>query len=275
MTNELLLQNNIDLLLENNNKFQKEICKVKDQNKTQEQILIDQSKAFIVQDMIGAVAHQWRQPLNTIATMLINLETKAEVGKLNYEDIITTTTNINNTLQTASKTIDNFRNFFISSKIIKKVNLKYVIQNTIDLVEAQFTAHNISIEFIYDEESEYIINGNFNELRQVILNLFYNSKDAIERRIKDDNSIDGIIEIKLKEIDNNIEILVFDNGGGISNNIIKKVFRPYFTTKLDKQGTGIGLYLSKTIIEKLHNGLINVSSSNNTTYFKILFKSIN
>ncbi len=269
----LTIINQNKLLQQNNLKLEKKVHIEEDKNKMQEQMLIHQSKTSVMGEMIGAIAHQWRQPLNIIATSVIRLETKAEIGKLDYEEIKEINSKINDTLQFLSKTINNFRNFFLSSKTKEDVNLVEVIQDTIDLVETQFTAHNISIDFTYDKEIMYTTNGYFNELRQVILNLFSNSKDALEQLMEKDNSIDGHIEVKLKKLNKKIEILVLDNGGGISSDIIKKVFAPYFTTKFGEQGTGIGLYLSKTIIEKLHKGSISISSANNTTCFIIVLKS--
>ncbi len=112
--------------------------------------------------------------------------------------------------------------------------------------------------------------GYFNELRQVILNLLSNSKDAIERQMQGEEDTDWKIKIKLKQNKNQITLLISDNGGGIPSDIINEVFMPYFTTKFADQGTGIGLYLSKIIIEKVHNGRISVSSRKNKTHFKIL-----
>ncbi|MCK5111314.1 MAG: hybrid sensor histidine kinase/response regulator [Arcobacteraceae bacterium] len=262
------------LLQDANYKLEKKVHKVEDQNKMQEQMLIHQSKTSVMGEMIGAIAHQWRQPLNIIATSMINLETKAELDMLDYKEIKRINSKVNSTLQFLSKTIDDFRNFFLSSKVKEKIDMVKVIDSTIELVKTQFTSHNISIEFQFDEEVEYIINGYFNELRQVILNLFANSKDALELRMKKVDDLDGLITIKLNIIDTKLEILICDNGGGIPKDIIKKVFVPYFTTKFVDQGTGIGLYLSKTIIEKLHNGSMNVDSEDDNTCFKILLPMI-
>ncbi len=265
-------QNN--LLKHANKKLKHKVHKVKDKNKMQEQMLIHQSKTSVMGEMIGAIAHQWRQPLNIIATSMINLETKAELDMLNYAEIKRINQKVNHTLQFLSKTIDDFRNFFLSSKVKENINIVQVINNTITLVRTQFTAHNINIEFKYDDELEYITFGYFNELRQVILNIFSNSKDALEKRMKEED-IDGLIEIELKCDNDKIKILICDNGGGIDGSIIKKIFVPYFTTKFVDQGTGIGLYLSKTIIEKLHNGNLTVSSKNKTTCFEIRLDNLN
>ncbi|MEA3554779.1 MAG: hybrid sensor histidine kinase/response regulator [Campylobacterota bacterium] len=257
------------LLQQANKKLKKRVDKIEDQNKMQEQMLIHQSKTSVMGEMIGAIAHQWRQPLNIIATSMINLETKAELDLLDYKEIKRINSKVNSTLQFLSKTIDDFRNFFILSKGREDLNLIDVIDSTIELVSTQFSSHNITINFIYNKEETYVINGFYNELRQVILNLFSNSKDAIEIIMKSNDDLDGKINIELQKDLSSIYIIVCDNGGGISEDITKKIFNPYFTTKFADQGTGIGLYLSKTIIEKIHPGNIEVYNKNKGCCFKI------
>ncbi len=252
-----------------NRKLIKKVHRVEDQNKMQEQMIIHQSKTSVMGEMIGAIAHQWRQPLNIIATSMINLETKAELGMLDYKEIKRINSKVNNTLQFLSKTIDDFRNFFVFSKVRVELNLIEVIESTIKLVSTQFYAHGINIVFNYDKDSLYFTNGYYNEFRQVILNLLSNAKDAIEIQIKTDDSLEGEIIVDMKKTKKNIDIEICDNGGGIDKEIKKKVFNPYFTTKFADQGTGIGLYLSKTIVEKVHLGTIEVYNKNKGSCFKI------
>lgn len=252
-----------------NRKLIEKVHRVEDQNKMQEQMIIHQSKTSVMGEMIGAIAHQWRQPLNIIATSMINLETKAELGMLDYKEIKRINSKVNNTLQFLSKTIDDFRNFFVFSKVRVELNLIEVIESTIKLVSTQFYAHGINIVFNYDKDSLYFTNGYYNEFRQVILNLLSNAKDAIEIQIKTDDSLEGEIIVDMKKTKKNIDIEICDNGGGIDKEIKKKVFNPYFTTKFADQGTGIGLYLSKTIVEKVHLGTIEVYNKNKGSCFKI------
>jgi len=263
-------------LLQNaNKKLKKRVHKIEDQNKMQEQMLIHQSKTSVMGEMIGAIAHQWRQPLNIIATSMINLETKSELDMLSYQEIKRINSKVNNTLQFLSKTIDDFRNFFVLSKGREDLNLIDVVNSTIQLVSTQFSSHNIDINFKYNKDDTYLINGFYNELRQVILNLFSNSKDAIEIRMKSNDDLEGKINIELQKDVTSIDVIVCDNGGGISKDITKKIFNPYFTTKFADQGTGIGLYLSKTIIEKIHHGTIEVYNKNEGSCFKISIPNIN
>jgi two-component system, sensor histidine kinase and response regulator len=257
-----------------NRKLLKKVHKVEDKNKMQEQMIIHQSKTSVMGEMIGAIAHQWRQPLNIIATSMINLETKAELGMLDYKEIKRINSKVNSTLQFLSKTIDDFRNFFVFSIDRVDLNLIEIIESTIELVSTQFYSHGINIEFNCDKDCSYITNGYYNEFRQVILNLFSNAKDAIEIQMKTDEILEGKIIVDLKKTNTYIEITICDNGGGIDKEIKKKVFNPYFTTKFANQGTGIGLYLSKTIIEKIHLGTIEVYNQNNGSCFKISIPQI-
>jgi len=257
-----------------NKKLKNRVIKEQDKNKLQEEMLIHQSKTSVMGEMIGAIAHQWRQPLNIIATSMINLETKAELDMLNLDEIKRINGKINTTLQGLSKTIDDFRNFFLSSEEKKEVDIVKVVLDTIELVKTQFTAHGIDIVFEYHKEEQYMIDGYFNELRQVVLNIFANSKDAIENNSIKKSGIDGKILITLKKDDKNIKLSICDNGGGIDQKNISKVFNPYFSTKFASQGTGIGLYLTKSIVEKFHDGKIDVSNKEDGACFDITFKDM-
>jgi len=153
-----------------------------------------------------------------------------------------------------SSTIDDFRNFFAKDKQKKRFMVHDVILNTIELIEATFAHHHIEISTELDENMECF--GFPNELSQVLLNLLNNSKDAIlERKIKG-----GHLTIRLENRDNLLRLTASDNGGGISPEIMEKIFDPYFSTKHDKQGTGIGLYMSKTIIVEHMSG--NITAEN-------------
>lgn len=255
-----------------NKNLKNRVIKEQDKNKLQEEMLIHQSKTSVMGEMIGAIAHQWRQPLNIIATAMINLETRAELDMLDLDEIKRINNKVNITLQGLSKTIDDFRNFFLSSQEKEQVDLAKVVLDTIELVNTQFSAHGIEIVFEYNKEDQYIIDGYFNELRQVVLNIFANAKDAIENNCIEKNYIDGKILITLKKDDKNLKISICDNGGGIDKKNISKVFNPYFSTKFASQGTGIGLYLTKSIVERFHDGKIDVSNKNDGACFDITFK---
>ncbi len=265
----ILEQNKI--LQHNNKLLESEINKEKVKSKIQEDMLIHHSKISVMGEMIGAIAHQWRQPLNIIATSIMNLETKAELDLLDLNEIKRINSKINTTLGFLSKTIDDFRNFFLTSKKKETIDFKEAVLSTIDIVKTQFSSHGIQISFYYEEEKKYPYYGYYNELRQVFLNLLANSKDSIELLQQEKDDFEGKIKVRIKDSPKFIEIYFCDNGKGIDESIKEKVFNPYFTTKFSAQGTGIGLYIVKTIVEKVHEGKIKIIDKNEGACFKLLF----
>ena len=233
--------------------------------KEKEGLLFQQSKLALMGEMMSAIAHQWRQPLNAIAALNIKTETVLEFNETitpkQYEPI---SQGIENQLNYMSKTIDDFRDFFIPNKRKVNFSLTKSINKVYDLLQPQFKNHDIQVSI---ESENIIVNGYQNEFMQVIINILNNAKDAIlskQRKKK-------YIKIKVsKEKEKNALIIISDNGGGIKNEIIEKIFDPYFTTKFKSQGTGIGLYMSKMIIEKSMLGKLDVENSKEGAIFKIL-----
>ena len=236
-----------------NKSLEKRIKQEIEKNQKQQQILFQQSKLAAMGEMIGAIAHQWRQPLNTLGLniqLLVDdyLDNKVdEKYMLNFEEKEMTI------IQFMSKTIDDFRNFFIQDKEKTKFKLKDVVNEVTHLIDKQLKNHNITL-IIKADESE--VEGYKNELKQVILNLINNAKDAILEK----NTPNGKIEIIVFQ--NKIKIK--DNAGGIPENIKNRIFEPYFTTK--ENGTGIGLYMSKIIIEEHMNAKLYYEDNDMTTF---------
>ncbi len=232
-------------------------------NMEKDQLLIQQSKMAEMGDMMSKIAHQWRQPLNTLSLAVQDIEEAFYHNELdekymkNFIDI-----SMEN-IKFMSKTIDDFRNFFKLSKTKEIFKLKDAIEDILKIITAQLKDHKISI-YLYGEN--YDVVGYPNEFKQVILNLANNAKDAIlEKKIEN-----GLIEIRINNLSEKFkEVSVQDNGGGIPKNIIDKIFEPYFTTKDGIKGTGIGLYMSKTIIEENMDGSLLVENYNNGARFRI------
>jgi PAS domain S-box-containing protein len=224
--------------------------------KTQEELLIQQSKLAAMGEMIANIAHQWRQPLSVISTLSTGMKLQKELNISNEEYEKESLDNINENAQYLSKTIDDFRNFFKKDNIKTKINFKELFQKTLKLINSRLK--NKDIEIIQNNYSEIIFDTYESELIQVFINIINNSIDAFEN-IKTNK----YIFIDTKEFEDKIVIEIKDNAGGIPTNIIHRIFEPYFTTKNERQGTGIGLYMSKEIISKHLNGNINVS---NTTF---------
>lgn len=212
-----------------------------------EQILSQQSKMALMGEMIGNIAHQWRQPLSNITTASTGMKLQKQMHILKEDELIQGLTHINNSAQYLSQTIDDFRNFFKPYKVKTNFTIDFIIQKALKLVSAQFKNKNIKI--IKDIEYTKIYNLE-NEFTQVILNILNNSRDELEKL----DSQEKLIFILSKKLENDVIIQIKDNAGGISKKIEKKLYEPYFTTKDEQKGTGIGLYMSKQIIEKHMGG---------------------
>lgn len=231
------------------------IIDLKNQNKKTKDLLVKQSKAIAMSEMIGALAHQWRQPLNTIATSMITVETKAELGILDFDEVQRISNKINSSLQVISTSIDEFRKFLTIQDIKKTFNMVAMLQEIIKIINTQFSEYNIKVDF-YAQENEILIDGYPNEFKHAILNIIMNAKDAIELKRETNGNLIGNITIDLANVDDKHIITISDNGGGISDDIIDKIYDFGFTTKSADQGTGLGLYMTKLIIEQGHNGKI-------------------
>ncbi len=225
--------------------------KLKKEALQKDSILIQQSKMASMGEMIGNIAHQWRQPLNALGLTIQKIKMYYEEDMLSQEELDKAVDKSKVLINKMSTTIDDFRNFFRIDKVKQKFNIKDAIHDTIDLVDASLKNNHISIDITQtDKDIEFL--GYKNELEQVFLNLINNAKDAlVEQKIQDPKII---MKSFLK--DKYIVIEILDNAGGISNNIINNIFDPYFTTKEQGKGTGIGLYMSKMIIQNNMSGTI-------------------
>ena len=228
-----------------------------------EQMLIQQSRQAAMGEMIGNIAHQWRQPLNTLGLFTQRLGFFYGQPIFNQEFLDTSVAKSMEIIQHMSKTIDDFRNFFKPDKAKGDFNVSDAIKNTLSLLEGNFQNPSIHIEII--ENDHPVINGYQNEFTQVLLNILTNARDAIiEREINDARVI-----ITICSEDDCAVVTIADNAGGIPEEIINKVFDPYFTTKGPQLGTGVGLFMSKTIIEKNMGGRLAVRNTATGAEFRI------
>lgn len=218
--------------------------------KAKDKLLFQQSKMASMGEMIGNIAHQWRQPLSIISTCASGIKFEKEFNEINDERLFEGLDLIVENTQYLSKTIDDFRNFFKADKKIEDFSINESINNVLKLVKSSIQNHNIKVE-IYAVE-ELIINGYPNEFLQVLINVINNAKDALINQVNNERYM--IIKIYMKNKKCVIEIN--DNGGGIDEAIISKIFEPYFTTKHKFQGTGIGLYMSHQIVVEHMKGTI-------------------
>lgn len=233
-------------------KYKKEINKHLDAKIEHEKILSQQAKMAAMGEMIGNIAHQWRQPLSSITSNATAMIVQKEMNLLDDSSLKNGLKEINKKSQFLSTTIDDFRNFFNSDKHKSKFIIKDSIHDAITLLDSPFKRSDIQI---VENISHIEIKNYRNEFVQVIINILNNAKDALKNKHKD-----KFILIDVHKTESSIEIIIKDSAGGINEEIMDKIFDPYFTTKHQFQGTGIGLYMSNEIITKHMNGTIEASN---------------
>ncbi|MCK9607595.1 MAG: ATP-binding protein [Methylomonas sp.] len=252
-----------DLNIDLDKKIKEEVAK----SKRQEALLIHQSRSAAMGEMIGAIAHQWRQPLNALGLVQQNLHLRYKLGKLDEAFMLSSMDKSDRLIQKMSTTIDDFRNFFKPNKQVESFNVKHIIQSTTELLEAQLK--NNDIKLIINCDEDYIIDGLEGEFSQVILNLINNAKDVLIENKSEQPSIEISVHKKNDQI---TVVTVKDNAGGIPDSIFDKIYDPYFTTKEEGKGTGIGLYMSKIIIENNMGGTLHAFNDADGANFVIELK---
>jgi len=229
-----------------------------------ERMLLQQSRLAALGEMISNIAHQWRQPLNELGLIVQELPMMYEKGNLDRDYLKASVAKFMKLLSHTSRTIDDFRNFFKPDKEKVTFKVQEAVEKTLSLVEESFRQLRITITVT--AAGEPVINGHPNEFSQVILNILFNARDAFLAR-KDDRPRAIAIEI-FSEGGRGV-VTVADNAGGIPEEILDKIFDPYFTTRGPNQGTGIGLYMSKIIIEKNMPGRLSVRNTAEGAEFRI------
>ncbi len=232
--------------------------KHKKERKEQKEYLLQQSRMAQMGEMISMIAHQWKQPLNSIGLTSGNLQMNLVMDKFDLkqeeerQECIKYFTDelkhIDNLLQNLSNTMDDFRHFYNPNRQRSLELIQSPVIKALYIIKASLLYDGIEIEENYDSES--IIDMYENEIIQVVLNILKNSQDNFKER----NIINPKITINTQNSERGSILTICDNGGGIEEDVLKKVFEPYFSTKNDRSGTGLGLYMSKTIIELHHNG---------------------
>ncbi len=239
--------------------YQNEIRKHIEENSKQQEVLAQQTKMAAMGEMIGNIAHQWRQPLSTITTSITSIKLQKELGLLDDQTFEKRVKNITSSAEFLSRTIDDFRNFFKTDKKMAKCSTLKMLKKIQTLISFQFSSNNIKIKKnIEDIEFQTIEN----ELIQVLLNILNNAKDELNKI--EDKKLEKLVFIDIFKEENILVIKIKDNAGGVSPFIIKRIFEPYFTTKHKSQGTGIGLYMSEEIISKHLKGELSVENENFT-----------
>lgn len=252
-----------------NSELEKKVQEGIEELRKKDETMLQQAKLAEMGEMIGAIAHQWRQPLNALALNIQMLEDMAADGELNEKSIEEFVHRNMQTIQFMSKTIDDFRNFYREDKEKRSFNLKSAIEETINLQKAQLEARNIKINTILEDID---IEGYKNDLMQVLLNLISNARDVIMEKINKEQNFSGKITVTAKREKDEIVILVSDNAGGIPDEIIHRIFDPYFTTKEEGKGTGLGLHMARRIIKEKMNGSLSAYNNSEGAVFEIRLK---
>ncbi len=226
-----------------------------------------QARLASLGEMMDAIAHQWKQPLGVIGMTLQSLDMKLSFGQDISSDMIKDASEVaQNQIEHLTSTIDSFRSFFRPNQ--KKVlsNIKGMIDATLLLMKDTLVLNNIEVEIIENEDTKIEVVEN--EFKHIFINLINNSKDAFN----DNNIKNRKIIFEIEKEKDKVIIKIKDNAGGIPKNIINKVFESNFTTKAKNEGTGIGLYMTKQIVNKF-SGSIEVENTNNGVCFSITFST--
>ena len=228
--------------------YKRDIDNYIDKNNKQQHILSQQAKMAAMGEMLGNIAHQWRQPLSVITTVATGMKLQKEFNSLDDETFETSINNITNSALYLSDTIEDFRNFFRTDKEETLFNIENIFEKVFKLTDAQFKNHEI---IFIKNINDFQLFGFENEFIQALINILNNAKDALE-------SIDNprLIFISTYKENDKAIIKITDNAGGIDEEIIDKICEPYFTTKHQSKGTGIGLYMTEEIIVKHMNGAL-------------------
>jgi len=250
-----------------NTELEKRVKEEIEKQQKQERLLIHQSRQAAMGEMLESIAHQWRQPLNIIGLAAANLETQYTLGAISVDEFHDKMSIITSNITYMSQTIDDFRKFLYPDRETIVFDPKKSTEEVLNILAAQLHSNKITAEMCIQNELSF--HGVENEYKQVMLILLNNAVDAIKLQIKAHALEHGVISIKFHSKNNKGIVDVTDNGGGISDAIIDDIFNPYFTTKHDAYGTGIGLYIAKNIIESRMQGLLEAKTLNRESCFTI------
>ena len=237
-----------------------QITKSMDDSQKKDQKIAEQSKLASLGEMIGNIAHQWRQPLSAISTSASSLSVQNELGILDTNELSPALGKIVEKTQFLSQTIEDFRNFIEGKKEDVEFAVSSAVDNAFNVIDSSISRHHITI--VKNYEDMIFISNYKNEFVQGVLNIINNAKDALDDGLRPIDERFLLVNIKKED---EIAIITFqDNAGGIPQDIMNKIFEPYFTTKHQSQGTGLGLYMTYQIIEQSMQGHLFVENTDFT-----------
>jgi two-component system, sensor histidine kinase LadS len=248
-------------LREFNEELQETIAKKVDELRQKDRIMIQQSRQAAMGEMIENIAHQWRQPLNQLSLLQSNIFFEHELGTLSEEKMQTYQEQAESLMEYMTRTIDDFRNFFMPDREMAPFCICSGIEGALELLKPTLNRYHIQTHLTC--ESRPTVVGHENEFSQVVINIINNAKDAmLEHRTAKPE-----IAIRVTQYNGTTQVYICDNGGGVDEAIIDRIFDPYFTTKFQSQGTGIGLYMVKMIMEKSMKGRVSVANGRDGACF--------
>jgi len=250
-------------LAELNRTLERRVAEETRKNREKDCLLFLKSRQAELGEMIGNIAHQWRQPLNTIGLHVQDLAYTWQCGGLGDDYLDNTVASVMQLLRHMSQTIDDFRNFLRPEREVKQFSIGDTLDKTLSLVAETLKLSCITVAI--ERKGELFATGNPNEFVQVLLNLLNNAKDVlVERRISQPR-----ISVTLERRGKLAVVTVADNGGGITEDPVERIFDPYYSTKQGSKGTGLGLYIAKAIVEKSMNGRLSVRNTGEGAEFRI------
>lgn len=261
MTQELAQQQ--QLLETLNQSLEQRIEDALQELRQRDQALIAQNRLAAMGEMINNIAHQWRQPLNNISLIVQNMKYLNGSGQLTQQELAQDVDSTMELIQFMSRTIDDFRNFFRQDKQKQPFSINQTVAKTVALLAPSLTSHNITVQVQQQEEVQ--AEGYANEYTQVLLNVIANAKEALITREVPDAAIELVITAEAGRS----VVTISDNAGGIPDDVLPKIFDPYFTTKHQAHGTGIGLYMSKVIIEQNMGGSLTARNTATGAAFRL------
>ena len=236
------------------------------ENQKKDRLLMEQSKLAQMGEMMNMIAHQWRQPLNVIAASALNISLLNSIGSLDDDELEKTTTFIQEQVQKMSETINDFMEFNKETSQ-DEVLLNESVINVKKMIMSQLVNRSIKLEI--DVDNTTTVFHNKTSIEHSLMNIVGNARDAYDNYSGEDEKV---IKIYATDDDKSISLFIEDNAGGIPKDIITKIFNPYFTTKEQGKGTGIGLYMTKKMIEEVENSTISVEVKDGHTIFKLKFE---
>lgn len=241
----------------------------------QERILLMQSKLAAMGEMLGAIAHQWRQPLSTLAMIVQNIRKASETGRLDDAFVDRSVNEAMTQCNFMSRTIEDFRNFLKPAKDKRVFDAAAVARDALSMLEPQLSAHRIGVVVAVDETRDTRVLGEPNELKQALLTLLMNARDSVNlRRVVEGPDSEGMITVTLARDAGSVILSVTDTETGMTPEVLEGLFQPYFSTKDEHSGTGIGLYLARTIVEIGLGGSLTAANGERGAVFTITLPAL-